>query len=376
METRARYVLIGAFTLAVIFAMFGFVYWVKSIGGLGQQAIYELRFNQPVSGLVPGASVLFNGVRVGAVTGISLDAADPKRVTMLIAVEPATPIRADTKIDITFQGLTGAPAVSLKGGSSTAPRLTAQNGQPPVLVAGDDVGKNLTDSARETLKSIDALIAENSKPLHTAITGFSTFADMLGKNSGKIEGLIGGLEKLTGGGAAKQPPATYDLAAATTFPAFEKSIPGPLVVPDPSATIVFDTQKILIRNADGTYGNVENGQWTDNLPKLMQAKILQSFENAKQMREVSRPYDQIEAQNRLEITIRSFQIALDPSPTAVVEFTARILGDKGSVVDARLFKITVPAKSTKPADAVAALNDAFTQAATELVVWTVQAIAT
>jgi phospholipid/cholesterol/gamma-HCH transport system substrate-binding protein len=310
------------------------------------------------------------------VTEIRLDAADPKRVTMLIAVEPATPIRTDTKIDITFQGLTGAPAVSLKGGSSTAPRLTAQNGHPAVMVAGDDVGKNLTESARETLNSIDALIADNSKPLHTAITGFATFADMLGKNSGKIEDLIGGLEKLTGGGASKQPPATYDLAAATAFPTFEKPIAGPLAVPDPSATIVFDTQKILIRNADGTFGNVENGQWADNLPKLMQAKILQSFENANQLREVSRPYDQLEAQNRLEITIRSFQIALDPSPTAVVEFSARILGDKGGVADARLFKVTVPAKSTKAADAVAALNDAFAKAATDLVVWTVQAIAT
>lgn len=376
METRARYVLIGAFTLAVIFATFGFVYWVKSIGGLGQQAIYELRFNQPVAGLLPGASVLFNGVRVGAVTGIRLDPAEPKRVTMTIAIDPATPVRADTAIDIAFQGLTGAPAVALKGGASDAPRLTAQNDHPPVLVAGDDVGKNLTESARETLKGIDTLIADNAKPLHTAITGFSTFADMLGKNSDKIEGMLGGLEKLTGGGAPKQGPATYDLMAATSFPALDKTISGPLVVPDPSATIVFDTQKILIRAADGTFSNVEGGQWTDNLPKLMQAKVLQSFENAKQLREVSRPYDQLTAEYRLELGIRSFQIAMDPSPTAVVEFTARIISDKGAVADARLFKVTAPAKSTNAADAVAALNDAFAKAASDLVVWTVQAVAT
>ncbi|HVZ51269.1 MAG TPA: ABC-type transport auxiliary lipoprotein family protein [Pseudolabrys sp.] len=376
METRARYVLIGVFTLAVIFGMFGFVYWVKSIGGLGQQATYELRFNQPVAGLLPGASVLFNGVKVGAVTEIRLDPAEPRRVTMMIAVDPATPVRADTTIDITFQGLTGAPAIALKGGASDAPRLTPQNGHPPVLVAGEDVGKNLTESARETLKNIDTLIADNSKPLHTAITGFSTFADMLGKNSDKIEGLIGGLEKLTGGGAPKQGPATYDLAAATSFPTFDKTLPGPLVVPDPSATIVFDTQKILIRGADGTYTNVEGGQWADNLPKLMQAKILQSFENAKQLREVSRPYDQLNAEYRLEIGIRSFQIVTDPSPTAVVEFTARIISDKGGVADARLFKASVPAKGTDAVDAVKALNDAFTKAASDLVAWTVQAIAT
>ena len=374
MEIRARYALIGAFVLAFIFGAFGFVYWLKNVGGLGQQAFYEIRFDQPVSGLTPGSSVLFNGIRVGAITDLKLDPANPKRVTISISVGPATPIRADTQVDVTFQGLTGAPAISLKGGEAAAPRLTPQNGRPPVLVAGPGVGQNLTESARETLKQIDGILAENSKPLHTAITGFSTFADMLGRNSERLEGVIGGLERLTGGGAPKQPPSVYDLAAPTTFPALEKTIPVALVVPDPTATIVFDTQKILIRTAAGTYSNVEDAQWADNLPKLMQAKIVQSFENAHQLREVSRPLEQLTAEYRLELGIRSFQIALEPAPTAVIEFSARLVSEKGNVANARMFKVSVPAKSTKAADAVAALNEAFAKVATELVVWTVGAV--
>src|SRR5450759_1014644 len=65
METRARYILIGSFALAVLLAGFGFVYWIKTLGGFGQRAVYDVRFEQPVSGLTPGAGVLFNGIRAG-----------------------------------------------------------------------------------------------------------------------------------------------------------------------------------------------------------------------------------------------------------------------------------------------------------------------
>ena len=68
MENRARYILIGSFALAVLVAAFGFVYWIKNVGGFGQREVYDVRFEQPVSGLTPGANVLFNGIRVGTVT--------------------------------------------------------------------------------------------------------------------------------------------------------------------------------------------------------------------------------------------------------------------------------------------------------------------
>ena len=370
MENRAHYVLIGSFVLVFAFAMFAFVYWLQNVGGLGQQAIYRVRFEQPVSGLTVGSGVLFNGIRVGTISELKLDPSVPKQLVASISVNPGTPIRADTQVDVTYQGLTGAPAIALKGGAADAPRLTAQNHQPPELVAGPQVGQNLTESARGTLHHIDELIADNSKPLHTAIEGISTFADMLGRNSKRIEGLIGGLEKLTGTGAESKPPAVYDLVAASGFPATSKTISAQMVVPDPTAILAFDTQKILIRTKSGTISSVAGGQWADNLPKLMQARIVQSFENAHQLSAVSRPLDQIERAFRLELGIRNFQITLEPVPTAVVEFSARLLDDQGKGVGARIFNDSVPAKSAQAVDAVAALNEAFSKTAKDLVDWT------
>ena len=49
METQARYLWVGAFTLAVIAAGFAFVYWLYTGGGFRDRAVYEIRFDNPVS---------------------------------------------------------------------------------------------------------------------------------------------------------------------------------------------------------------------------------------------------------------------------------------------------------------------------------------
>jgi cholesterol transport system auxiliary component len=119
---------------------------------------------------------------------------------------------------------------------------------------------------------------------------------------------------------------------------------------------------------------VSDAQWADPLPKLFQARIVQSFENAHQLRAVSRPLEQLTAEYRLELTILSFQIMLEPSAQAVIDVTARLVNDKGVVAGARAFAASIPAKSTQAPDAAAALNEAFAQVAKEIVVWTVGAI--
>ena len=79
METRANYVIIGLFTLGVVLGVFGFVYWFQNIGGTGERAYYSVVFDGSVSGLRTGATVLFNGIRVGEVTSLKLNRSIPSR---------------------------------------------------------------------------------------------------------------------------------------------------------------------------------------------------------------------------------------------------------------------------------------------------------
>src|ERR1041385_9458976 len=77
METRANFVLIGAFTLAVIAAAFGFVLWFQSLHTVKQRSPLRIVFEGPAAGLRNGGSVNFNGIRVGEVISVRLD--NPRR---------------------------------------------------------------------------------------------------------------------------------------------------------------------------------------------------------------------------------------------------------------------------------------------------------
>src|SRR5579872_2234139 len=150
METRAPYVIVGAFVLSAIAAVFGFVYWLNNTGGIGKRDTYQVVFNGPVPGLLVGAGVLFNGIRVGEVTSLAITADRPREVRASIAVAQNTPVRADTKVGLDFQGLTGVPVVALEGGEDSSGSLTNRT-----LVAEQGAGQSMTQAARDALRKVD-----------------------------------------------------------------------------------------------------------------------------------------------------------------------------------------------------------------------------
>ena len=79
METKANYVLIGAFTLAV--AVFGllFALWAANYSS---EKEYRIVFNEPVTGLSEGGNVRYNGINVGTVE-LSLAPDDPRQVVVV-----------------------------------------------------------------------------------------------------------------------------------------------------------------------------------------------------------------------------------------------------------------------------------------------------
>ena len=369
MEIRARYVLIGLFTLAVIAAGFGFVYWLNAFGGWSEKPVYLVRFEGSVTGLLVGGPVLFNGIRVGEVTALRLEPDNPKQVVATIAVDPGTRVHADTQVGLEQQGLlSGSPAITLTGGSPSSPLIVARKGEAPILVAEAGAGQSMTQAAREALRRLDAILADNSQSLHSTIENLKTFTDALARNSDRVDGILASLEKMTGG--SSRPSPGYDLMAVSTFPAIEKTPKGQLVVNDPTAVVAFETQKILVRQASGERGPMDNAQWSDSIPKLIQARMIQSFENAKYLR-VGRPTDGITADFQLLIDIRSFQVVMSPEPGVDVEFGAKILGEGGRIVDARIFHATAPVAKLEPVPAVASFNQAFGNATTDLVMWAV-----
>jgi phospholipid/cholesterol/gamma-HCH transport system substrate-binding protein len=197
METRANYTLIGAFTLAVIFGVFGFVYWFQSVGINGARAYYRVVFDGAVSGLAPGGPVLFNGIRVGEVTGVSLDPKHPERVVADIAIQQSVPVRKDTRVGMQFQGLTGIGSLALRGGGADSPVLSGTRDNPAVLVAPATATQDVTQAARDVLGKLDRLLTENQKALHTALANINTFTEALAKNAGRIDSTLANVDKFS-----------------------------------------------------------------------------------------------------------------------------------------------------------------------------------
>ncbi len=369
METRARYALIGLFMLAAAVAGFGFVYWLHHTGGLGERASYRIRFENFASGLRSGSAVLFNGIRVGEVTDVRLNPADPREVTVTIAVEQNTPVRADTRAEIYVQGLMGSPAISLLGGTSTAPALTISQGKLPLLMAEPTAGQDVMQGARELIRRIDKVVAENADALRSMIANLNTFSSVLARNSDRLDTMIEGLVRWTSGSQVKAPPTVYDLTAPRVFPGLAKIPSGQLAVPEVSAVLGLDTQRILTQSTVGEAPAFPDTQWSDSLPKLLQAKIIQSFENAKLPR-VGRASEGFAADYQLLVDLRNFRLSISADPVAEVEFGAKILGPGGRIIGARTFLATSLAKAVSAPAAAAALDEAFGKAVTELVLWT------
>jgi phospholipid/cholesterol/gamma-HCH transport system substrate-binding protein len=195
METRANYALIGLFTLAVIAAAFGFVYWFS--GGERGQARQSIRivFSGSVSGLSQGSSVSFNGLRVGEVTDISLLPEDPRRVVGIVQVDARTPIRSDTRARLEYQGLTGVANIGLSGGEPSAPPLVAGPGQPMPTIFADrsdfqdliETARNIARRADDVLERVGRVVSDNEGAISRTIQNVERFSQALGENAEGID---------------------------------------------------------------------------------------------------------------------------------------------------------------------------------------------
>ena len=374
MEIRARYVLIGLFVLAVAAAGVIFVYWLSNSGGLSDRIAYQVRFDGPIAGLSRGSAVLFNGVPVGEVTNLGLVADQPGEVLATISVVSRVPVRADTHVGLVFSGLTGTAQVALVGGAADAPHLMAIGGQPPLLVADRTAMKDVTQQARDVLSHLDQLIADNSDALHDTIGNIDNFAGALARNSSRIDGILQGLERLTGG-KTEAPPSNFDLTAPKTFPHIDAVPDAQLVVPNPTAVIALDTQRIVVAGAAGEAPGFPEARWVDNLPIVFQTRFIEGFENAGYLK-VGTDAGGLHGDYQLVLNVRQFRIATVPAPaTAQISVAAKILDADGKVAGAKVFDATVPAPASDTATgAVSALDQAYGKAATDLIVWSIQTI--
>ena len=198
METRANYALIGAFTLAVLFAAFGFVFWFSGPSKVGGQKNYQIEFPGSVTGLAAGSSVLFNGLKVGEVTRLQISREDPSRVNVLVSVDQRTPVKTNTKARLETRGFTGVADLLLVGGTPGAPELTVTEGHeyPQIQAERSDMqnlmgnAQQLSTKAAEVLLKFDRFLDQNAEPLGETIKNARTFSKALADNAQNVSSTL------------------------------------------------------------------------------------------------------------------------------------------------------------------------------------------
>lgn len=186
METKANYVAVGAFVLACMLGMVVALLWLAGTQYSQEFKYYQTYFSGSVTGLGNGTPVRYNGIDVGRISKLKFDPENPKRVIVVMEVDPTLKLHEDSVASIASMGLTGGSYVEIEGGTKKAPFLKAKPGQEyPVIRSAPSTLQQLAESAPRLVAKFNHIGDELS----------ALFDD---KNRAAIRRILANLDKTTG----------------------------------------------------------------------------------------------------------------------------------------------------------------------------------
>lgn len=162
METRANYVLIGAFTLLTAAFLLLFGLWAAKYTSDKDWRYFNVIFDEAVTGLTEGGSVQYNGISVGTVDKLSLAPDDPRKVIAKVKLRASTPVKVDTHAKLSFTGLTGTAFIQLTGGSPDAALLVGTDDQIPTIVTESSALQNIAETANKLVARLDKVLSDEN----------------------------------------------------------------------------------------------------------------------------------------------------------------------------------------------------------------------
>lgn len=188
MEFRLNYVVVGCFVLILTACTLAAGLWLSAGFQNKSYDIYEILMYEPVSGLNEQAPVKFNGVQVGYVQSISLNARNPRQVILLVDIEHGTPITKSTVAMLMTQGITGVTYIGLKAKTPHADSLKKLPGQTyPIIPSSPSLLVELDTAVRELSGNLDDISASLKTLLSTE--NIQIFHDLLSHTNNVIKNI-------------------------------------------------------------------------------------------------------------------------------------------------------------------------------------------
>lgn len=168
------------------------------------------------------------------------------------------------------------------------------------------------------------------------------------------------------------PPATFDLRAPSVM---TLTAPKPakfqLVVSEPTAIRSLETDRIMVKPGPAQISYYKGAAWGDRLPRLMQARMVEGFQNAGLVSAVGSRSDRMDADIEMTSEVRAFHVEVDgASAQAVAQLYVKVIdGDDGRMIASRAFGATAPTSATDVNEMVVALNQAFDKVLRDAIPW-------
>ena len=142
-----------------------------------------------------------------------------------------------------------------------------------------------------------------------------------------------------------------------------------ILVAEPQALKALDSQNIVVQTNHLTIRYLDESQWSDRLPRLVQMRLAQAFQNSDRFKGVGLPGQGLAIDYQIVTDIRAFEIEAAGN-IARVSIAVKVLNDRNGVVASeRVFESRVPAGGSANATYVAAMDRAFANVTRDIVAW-------
>ena len=203
MEIRANYILVGLFTLLMLFGGLGFTLWTAKRDKDVPMTRYDISFNESVRGLSVNSDVLFSGVRVGKVEQIKISEVTPGAVRVRILIAADTPVRENSQAQLIVVGLTGTSAITISGGTVNSPLMKVPDGgvgelhyEPSPLSSVVAQMPDVLASANLLLRRMERMFSErNAQSFTTMMDSMASVAQVIADRAETIDKILGNTEK-------------------------------------------------------------------------------------------------------------------------------------------------------------------------------------
>lgn len=179
---------------------------------------------------------------------------------------------------------------------------------------------------------------------------------------------LSGCALFPGGGPA--PLDTFELSAPSGPERAARS-KRQILIAEPGALKALDGENIVIKPGPGVIQYLKGAQWADRLPRIVQARLAETFQRSGSFAGIGKPGEGLAIDYQVIAEIRAFEIRVGATSQAEVELFIRLLNDRNGVVRAsRSFQASAPVSGGGNDAYIRALDQAFGQAALDIVSWT------